>query len=262
MLGLSRNAILSVVRSGAVTPGRGSRGAYQFSFPDLLLLRTARALAAADIPPRRITRSLRRLRDQLPAQVPLSGLRILADGDRVVVQAGAQRWQAETGQYLLALEAVPAPPPVAAQARDEARSRRAATVDAPGWVERANELETIDPGAALRGYRKALALDSGCTDAYVNLGRLLHQLGRLREAEQVYRAGLEHGEPDALLQFNLGVLLDDLDRSEDAIAAYGEALVLDPRLADAHYNLSLLYEKLGKGQPALKHLREYRKLSV
>jgi hypothetical protein len=58
------------------------------------VLRTARALNAAKVPPRRITRSLKQLREHLPEQMPLSGLSIRAVGDRVVVQEvlGAGKW--------------------------------------------------------------------------------------------------------------------------------------------------------------------------
>jgi tetratricopeptide (TPR) repeat protein len=253
MLGLSRSAILGVVRSGLVKPGRGGRGAYLFSFPDLILLRTARALAAAKISPRRIARSLRRLREQLPEQLPLSGLRILADGEDVVVQDGQQRWRADTGQYLLAFETGPAL---------TAPASPGSPAEAGDWFERANRLEATDPESAISAYRRALRMDAGNEAARVNLGRVLHERGRLREAEQLYRSGLAAGARHALLHFNLAVLLEDLDRGEEAIDAYRSALREDPRLADAHYNLSLVYEKLGKPQLALKHLREYRRLNT
>jgi len=269
MLGLSRGAILGVVRSGVVKPQRGLRGAYRFSFPDLVLLRTAGALAAADIPPRRITRSLRRLREQLPAQIPLSGLRILADGDDVVVQDGSRRWRADTGQYLLSFDALP--PAAVRTTRGERAPRavpaagpaaRRVPADSGGWFERADSLEAGDPRAAVRAYRRALRLDPSSDDARINLGRLLHEMGRLDEAERIYRGGLAGGVRHAVLHFNLAVLLEDLGRSGDAVEAYRSALREDPRLVDAHYNLSLLYEKLGKAQLALKHLREYRRLNV
>jgi hypothetical protein len=38
--------------------------------------------------------------------------------------------------------------------------------------------------------------------AYTNLGRVLHQLGRLAAAETVYRDGLEKCGTDATLLFN------------------------------------------------------------
>src|SRR5690606_14078309 len=103
-LGLSRPVIQSLVRAGFVTPGRGPRNAYLFSFRDLIILKTARELSLARVPSRRIVQALKRLRRSLPADVPLSGLHILADGDRVVVREGDRRWHVDSGQYLLDFE--------------------------------------------------------------------------------------------------------------------------------------------------------------
>src|SRR5512134_3765157 len=100
-LGLSRSVIQTLVRAGFVSPTRGPRNAYRFSFRDLVLLKTARELTLARVPPRRIAQALKRLRHSLPDHVPLSGLRIYADGDRVAVSEGASHWRADSGQYLL-----------------------------------------------------------------------------------------------------------------------------------------------------------------
>ena len=54
---------------------QGSRNEYRFSFQDVVLLRTAHELRAAQVPPRRLLRSLRQLRARLPAAAPPTGLR-------------------------------------------------------------------------------------------------------------------------------------------------------------------------------------------
>ncbi|MDT9047049.1 MerR family transcriptional regulator, partial [Escherichia coli] len=66
MLGLPRSTIRALVSAGFVTPARGPRKALLFSFQDLIVLRTAQSLAAAKVPAKRITRSLKELRRQLP----------------------------------------------------------------------------------------------------------------------------------------------------------------------------------------------------
>ncbi len=43
VLKMPRSAIHSLIRSGYVSPGRGRRRQYEFSFQDLVALRTARA---------------------------------------------------------------------------------------------------------------------------------------------------------------------------------------------------------------------------
>jgi len=86
-----QGALRSLVEAGFVVPERGPRNAWRFSFQDLIVLRTAQALVAAKLPARRIMKSLRDLRRQLPASMPLSGLSIGAIGDRVVVRQGGGR---------------------------------------------------------------------------------------------------------------------------------------------------------------------------
>ena len=108
LLRLSRSTIRTLIEAGFVSPARGPRNAWQFSFQDLIVLRTAQALAEAKVPRRRITRSIKELRRHLPETMPLSGLSICAVADRVVVKEGGSRWQADSGQYLLAFEGDPA----------------------------------------------------------------------------------------------------------------------------------------------------------
>src|SRR4029077_17653055 len=71
LLRLPRSTIQSLVDAGFVTPARGPRKSWLFSFRDLIVLRTAQALAQAQIPPRRINRSLKELKRRLPDTMPL-----------------------------------------------------------------------------------------------------------------------------------------------------------------------------------------------
>src|SRR5690348_3956911 len=86
VLQLSPSTTRGLIRSGFVKPTRGNRREYRFSFQDLIVLRTARALIEAKLSRRRIHRALRDLRRHLPESAPLSGLCIRAVGDRVVVR--------------------------------------------------------------------------------------------------------------------------------------------------------------------------------
>ena len=99
------------MKAGFVAPARGARNALRFSFQDLIVLRTAQSLVAAEVPARRINKALKSLRGKLPAAMPLSGLSIGAVGDQVVVKEGGSRWQAESGQYLSATAVPPSCPP-------------------------------------------------------------------------------------------------------------------------------------------------------
>ncbi len=83
LLGISRAKIRSLTRSGHLSPRKGERGELQFSFQDLIVLRTAKALRAASIPTRRINSSLKQLKQSLPPTVPLTGLSITSVGGRL-----------------------------------------------------------------------------------------------------------------------------------------------------------------------------------
>lgn len=138
LLGLSAAQVRGFARAGFLDPSRGPRGEWLFSFQDLVLLRAAKALAAARIPLRRIRRALKQLKRQLPKGRPLSGLRIAAEGDRIVVADG-ERAAFDLGTAL----------------EDLGR-----------------------PEEAIEAYRQAIRSDPSLADAYFNLARLYEQTGK------------------------------------------------------------------------------------
>ncbi len=260
LLGISRPTIRALVDAGFVTPERGARNAWRFGFQDLIVLRTAQSLVAAGVPRGRILRALRELRRGLPDSMPLTGLRIGAEADRVIVREGSTRWQAESGQYLLGFEGdpergplkvveapVPQPPPAAdaAELFDHALARESAR----------------DTEGALAAYAAAIEADPSHLDARTNRALLLHERGRLAESERAYREALDACGDDATVLYNLGILLEDLRRPAEAMESYRAAVRVDPSLADAHYNLSLLLDKAGKRTEAIRHISQYRRLT-
>ena len=265
LLGLSRSIVTGLIDAGFVSPARGRRNEYRFTFHDLVMLRAARSLTEAGLSSTRILRSLRRLKSQLPDEIPLTGLRIEAVGDAVVVSEGDQQWQPENGQYVLGFTV--ASTPKHRVSFIEAAVPPSATPSAPpsltgdAWFHKATSLEEVDPEGACAAYRHAIDADPTYGPAYTNLGRMLHQRGQLREAEAVYRLGLARCGPDSVALFNLGVLLEDSNRSAEAAGLYRKALEASPEMADAHYNLALLCEARGLRREALRHLSAYRKFS-
>jgi tetratricopeptide (TPR) repeat protein len=297
LFGIPASHIRALIRAGHINPVK-TAGRLSYSFQDLIVLRTAGSLRAAKIPAQKINRTLREIRASLPATLPLSGLAIIALGDRIVVREGGALRESDTGQYALALEVTgqgedlrvidrreefsksapksgspntkrsrdrsartPAHPPPRPPPRPPARPAPddgSAEGSAAELFERAMELEDTDSQEAQAAYEAALTSDPRHLEARLNLGRLLHLEGRLDEAEAVYRGS---DGKEALLAYNLAVLLEDLGRESDAMASYREALGLDPQLADAHYNLALLYERAGRPKDALRHLLSYRRLS-
>ena len=257
LLRLPRSTIRALIDAGFVSPARGPRKALRFSFQDLIVLRTAQALVTAKVPRQRINRSVKELRRHLPDSMPLSGLSICAVADRVVVKEGASRWQADSGQYLLAFDG----DPTSGSLRVMERKPETPQASAGEWFDRGVDLEETNLPAALEAYRQAIAADPQLVDAHVNLGCLLHEAGRLVEAEAAYRAGIQACRESALLLYNLGVLLVDMSRKRDAIEAYEAALRINPGFADCHYNIALLCEELGMPRDAIRHMAQYRRLT-
>ncbi|WP_255440883.1 tetratricopeptide repeat protein [Caenimonas sedimenti] len=258
MLGLSRGIVSGLIAAGFVTPTRGSRNELRFTFQDLALLRTAHALQVQRVPPRRILQSLARLRASLPAELPLTGLRITAIGADVAVRDRSGRWRSDSGQLLMDFDVAQVGGNVtllerAPSAQDEAN-------DAQALFERALSLEDTDPAAAEVAYLQALALAPGLEDAYLNLGAMWADAGRFVELVRLSAAALKQCPESALLHFNLGVALDHLERLDDAADAYERALQLDPTLADAHFNLAELRKQAGDERGALRHYSAYRRL--
>jgi tetratricopeptide (TPR) repeat protein len=258
MLGLSRHMVAGLIDAGFVTPARGKRKEWRFTLQDLMLLRTAHALQAQSIPARRILRSLARLKATLPAELPLTGLRITAIGADVAVRDRSGRWQSDNGQLLLDFEVAPVAGSVTILER--ATSQQAPEPDPQELFDRALALEASDPAAAESAYLQALALAPDLEEAYLNLGAMWEAEGRYLEMVRLCDAALQHCADSALLHFNRGVALDHLERLDEAMAAYERSLALDSALADAHYNLGQLHQQAGDERGALRHFNAYRRL--
>jgi tetratricopeptide (TPR) repeat protein len=267
MLGLSRHIVAGLIEAGFVSPSRGKRNEWRFTFQDLTLLRTAHALQSQSVPARRILRSLAQLRATLPAELPLSGLRITAIGSDVAVRDRDGRLQAGDGQLLMDFEVAPVAGSVTilergpAQANAGDRGRGPQPTGGPQSIfALALSLEESDPAAAEAAYLQALALAPDLEDAWLNLGAMWAAAGRYAELLRLSDDALQHCPQSALLHFNRGVALDHLERLEEAAASYERSLALDPRLADAHYNLAQLSEEAGDAHGALRHYSAYRRL--
>jgi tetratricopeptide (TPR) repeat protein len=255
LAGLPVASVRAMVKAGYVAPAKDGRGTLRFSFNDLVILRTARSLVAAQVSTRKIGHALRSLREQLPQKASLTRFTVSAVGDKVVVQeAGAIRDPA-SGQYLLAFDVHVDGAQV--QMIDRTPERPEASAGCEALFQEALSLEETDVDAALAAYDKCIA-SHGHIGAHINRGRLLHEQGRIREAAEHYQ---RVAEPDAILLFNWGVALEDLGEIAGAVRAYDRALALDPSFADAHFNLGHLREELGQHRESLRHLSEYRRLT-
>jgi len=249
VLGTSEARVLQLVEAGL--PERAARlrrpGARVLTFQDLVLLRNAKRLVDQAIAPTRVADALRQARARLP-ELPASALRLEAAGQQIVLRDGQARIDTDSGQVLLDLDL-------------PASSDPAPAPDLDALFSEAQSLEDRDPARARLLYARFLAAAPGHADGHVNLGRLLHEEGRLNEAQTHYRAALAARPGDATAAYNLAVALGDQGRTTEAVEWYETALRSDPRLAEAHYNLACLHERRGQPVLALRHLKEYRKLA-
>jgi tetratricopeptide (TPR) repeat protein len=262
LLGVSRRVLSGLIDAGFVQPSRGRRNELRFTFRDVVLLRTAFQLQSAKIASRKILRALARLKAELPEELPLTGIRITAIGDSVVVKTGESQWDATSGQLLLDLEVVPLGGEVAfldAAPRNVAGREK----QAGEWFALAEQLTDTDVIGAEQAYKKVLELSpTPHYDACNNLGVLLCEVGmRYDEALSVFDRALEHFPEDALLHFNRAVALEELERYDAAVQAYERCIELNPTHADAHFNIARLSEIRGDKQGLLRHLSAYRRLS-
>jgi tetratricopeptide (TPR) repeat protein len=269
MIGVSAGRLRAYLRAGVLSPEKGTRGELRFSFQDLLLLRKAEGLVSQRISPHSVRRALKKLRERLSDEQPLTGVSLGTDGPEVVVHERGARWQAESGQVLLAFDGPQAAPtdepPLVALPTRTAGERPGGGDVVPPTVEEiyelACDLDETDPERAESSYRQVIAQAPQHAEAHINLGRIMHERGELTAAEEHYRHALAIRPNDPTASFNLGVALEDGGHHAEALEAYRRAIATDERNADAHYNAARLYDMLGDYASALRHLRICRDLA-
>ena len=254
MFRISGSLLKSLASADFITATSGD-GATSYSFQDLLILRTASALKAANIAEPKIIAALGNIRSALTPGSVLTTL-ALAAGKKAVKPHGLDRWNTKSAAADAEVNAVVPIRRLPAASAARGSAWRETLIEAQAHYARGHQLEESDVTAARDAYLKALHAHSDHLEARINLGRLLHLNGELKEAEKVYR---QAKNSSALLSFNLGILLEDLDRDDEAAVAYRDALAQDPSLHDAHYNLSRLHERAERPRDALRHLLAFRR---
>jgi predicted TPR repeat methyltransferase len=89
----------------------------------------------------------------------------------------------------------------------------------------------------------------------IHSAKSLHRQGRLREAEQLYRAVLEVNESDFDCLHNLGLLHAQENRFDDAIRLLRAGARQDPRSVEAHNNLGNVLATLQRHDEAAAGFR-------
>ena len=175
MLAIDVRRVRGWLRAGLVEP-TPDLDEPRFAFRDLLLLRTLKRLDS-ELNPRRVRRALAAFKARSPGQ-SLADLRISTRGARIVVRDATGAFDAASGQRFLdfeapetsgatvtALRVVPAVDPRLAAA--DARFKEALVI------------ERDDAQAAESVYREVVALNPEHAEAHINLGCMLHEMGRV-----------------------------------------------------------------------------------
>ncbi len=261
LLGEPPARVRSFARAGFVSPLKTSAGHYRFSFQDLVLLRTAKGLADAKLDRRRIWRALRALRKQLPSDRPLSSVRVLAEGDRVLIREKSTAWEPESGQTILDFAVTELAEKIAPLIHASAPQAKAQASTGDDWFDLGLEFDQVGSREdACAAYREALTLDPEHVNARINLGRLLHNDRAYRQAEELYRETLRIDPANPIAAFNLGVVLEDQGAIQEALETYQHALAVDATIPDVHYNIARLYEHQGDQRAALHHFSRCKAL--
>jgi predicted O-linked N-acetylglucosamine transferase (SPINDLY family) len=99
--------------------------------------------------------------------------------------------------------------------------------------------------------RKALALRPTDGAAMINLGIVLHRLGKLPQSLQAFNQGMKTRADDPSAHNNLGNLLRDMKRHEAALESFGRALALNPHNVLAYANRGTVLRDLDRLEEAL-----------
>lgn len=299
ILGLSERQVRRYVQDGFLVPKRGKRGAHRFDFQDLVLLRTAKGLLEARVPPRKIRRALTALKARLPAGEPLSGVRVALEGGELVVRDPTGAWIPESGQAVfdfsvdelraqiaplegrlydddplllepddapLALASVSAlplkPPEPMLLGGEESVGPDDGLMDlgVSEWLDLAEALVADRrPGQARDALRRALELDPYDTEARRHLGRLLEQDGNIEAAEGHFRLARTIAPGDPDLALDHGRVLAQLERLEEALEAFQAVIALDPDCEEAYVGAAHLHERCGDPKAARRVRDEYQR---
>lgn len=272
IFGLKEARLRYWAQTGFVNPSRRVEGRPVYTFADLVEIKAAKELLERGIPLQRVRRHLQALRQALPGQASLlARLRVLSDGDRLVVVDGQALTDPLSGQLLLdfaigelthqVAQVLRLPVP-AATARGRSLERPVpSTARALGTApERTGATPQARPPLDHPATQAALVAAASSATPITAYEWFLRGLAHEGDADDEAAAaayeqaiGLDPGL--AAAQTNLGTLHYRRGDRAEALRCYTAALALDPDQPESHYNLANLYEEDGELELALAEYR-------
>jgi tetratricopeptide (TPR) repeat protein len=254
-------------QTGFIVPSLRSEGRSLYSFRDLIAVKVAKALVDDGASLRRIRRSLATLRANLPGlEVSLSRLRIRCDHERVLIDEGDHRFEADSGQLVLDFSVASLHEQAAQVLALPIADDEGAPTTAHTWFRRGCELEREHDGApadiagiaaARHAYETALGLDPTLAAAWTNLGGLLAELGDAEGAREHFEQALRCDPDQPEAQCNLAEIALQQGDTEAAISSYRHVLRTTPDWIEAHYGLARGLLEVGGKLQALAHLERF-----
>jgi tetratricopeptide (TPR) repeat protein len=104
-------------------------------------------------------------------------------------------------------------------------------------------------------YTATLEKNPNCWMAQNNLGNVLIQAGRPRDAIEHCQRALELNSNYAKAHYNLGTALKAIGQYQQAIEHFEQALKLEPDYAEVHYNYGNIFIHSGQPLEAIEHYR-------
>jgi tetratricopeptide (TPR) repeat protein len=259
IVGISESRVRYWAQTGVVSPSERAGGRTLYNFQDLVGVKAAKELLDGGVTLQRARKSLEALRAQLGAQGDnrsLAGVRVRADGERVVVSDNGASFEPLTGQLVIdfAVDDLRTVEPAPLLPTTHAESAWAWFVEGGACEARGED------DAALIAYEKALAGDPALAAAYTNIGNLHYRRGERGEARAAYEQALALDPEQPEARYNLGNLLDDVGEPEAARVEWHRVAGACPEFADAHYNLAVACVRDGDQEAARQHLRRYMAL--
>lgn len=109
-------------------------------------------------------------------------------------------------------------------------------------------------------WREIIKIEPNHIDAHFYLGKVLYNLGRLKEAVDTYNHAIKLDPENAGFYSNLGTALFWIDKFEEATAAYRKALELDPKNTGFYSNLGAALSRLDRFEEATAAYRKILEL--
>ena len=200
LFGLTESRLRYWIQAGFLRPSMRQGGRFYYTFGDLVGIKAAVELLGAGIPMVRVRRALDGLRGALPARVaPTSRLRVLSDGETLVVVDDGAAYEPHSGQLVMSFAVSSLSGQLArlGSVRDEPAhkvsqprrpsippgtppSRHGAPSPYQQFLAGCTAEESGDIEQAEKCYRRAIELEPSLAAAHTNLGNLAHRRGSHR----------------------------------------------------------------------------------